>query len=463
MSNDGLNNPLENTEGADAPQANPHAHDERYSMDPAQQSLADALRITYRILQLVMILLLVLFLASGFQSIGSSERGVKLTFGKITRSEIAPGSVWNWPYPVGEILHVTTSQRSLNLQSTFFPLLTADQESRSREQLAFNKPSLQPGYDGSLITADGNIAHTRWQIAYRVKSPAMYLSQINEQDITMIVSAAVSQGVVRAAAEIELDALLKQVASADGENASSVSILSSRVRSIAQSTLDAVESGIVIDEVILTEKTAPFAVLSTFNDVTTAASRAGQEREAADQFRQTALNEAAGLAHAALLERIDDYERATELGDDELAEQVLEQINRIFDGEPVVVDGVEVTVSGDVTTIINNAKQYRTTAVSSARSASTSFKAKLESYRNNPRVFLVNEYREAYEAFIANNGAEIEILPAGTDLSLILNRDPQIGEDLERERNARQAETTIAERNAEVRAAQQQRQEESNQ
>lgn len=279
----------------------------------------------------------------------------------------------------------------------------------------------------------------------------------------MIVSAAVSQGVVRSTAEIELDELLKQVATTDGENSSSVSILSSRVRSIAQSTLDSIEAGIVIDEVILTEKTAPFAVLSTFNDVTTAASRAGQEREAADQYRQTALNEAAGLAHSALLDRIDEYERATELGDDVLAERVLEQINRIFDGEPVMIDGVEVTVSGDVTTIINEAKQYRTTAVSSARTASTSFKAKLESYRNNPRVFLINEYREAFQAFIENNAAEIELLPEGSDLSLVLNRDPKIAEDLERERNSRQAEATIAQRNADVREAQRQRQEDGNQ
>ena len=41
----------------------------REAMDPANQSLADALRLSFRILQLVILVLVVLFLASGFRTV----------------------------------------------------------------------------------------------------------------------------------------------------------------------------------------------------------------------------------------------------------------------------------------------------------------------------------------------------------------------------------------------------------
>jgi hypothetical protein len=49
------------------------------SLDPATKSLADALRITYRLLQASMVVLIGLYVLSGFQSVKESERGIRLT------------------------------------------------------------------------------------------------------------------------------------------------------------------------------------------------------------------------------------------------------------------------------------------------------------------------------------------------------------------------------------------------
>ncbi|MCB9837920.1 MAG: hypothetical protein H6813_01145 [Phycisphaeraceae bacterium] len=425
----------------------PAPEPDRYSMDPAQQSLADALRITYRLLQVVMLLLVALFLGSGFQTIGASERGVKLAFGRISSSDVTPGSVWNWPYPVGEVVRVSTAQQVVNVWESFFPRLTPDLEKRPREQLANLKPTLKPGTDGSLITADGNIAHTRWEVAYRIDRVTEYIDNIYQPDEKRIVRAAVERGVVRAVAELEIDGLLKQVASVEEGGAGSTGALSTRVRSIAQETLDAARSGIQIEEVILTDKMAPLPVYKTFSEVTAASSRAAQQREKAAEFRLHTLNQAAGLANGVLLSAINEYERASELGEPDRAEQILARIHTIIDGETVTDEsGREVSVSGDVTSIINEAKQYRSTVIAEARSAATTFQAKLASYRENPEVFLANERRMAWEAFLANSLAEIAILPPGTGLSILLNRDPDIIKELERERGARQADQTLQER-----------------
>ena len=50
----------------------------REAMDPANQSLADALRLSYRVLQFVILALLALFLVSGFQRVDESQSANQL-------------------------------------------------------------------------------------------------------------------------------------------------------------------------------------------------------------------------------------------------------------------------------------------------------------------------------------------------------------------------------------------------
>src|SRR5215470_16874631 len=53
----------------------------RDAMDPANQSLADALRLSFRVLQIVMLVLVVLFLASGFRTVKEGQSGVATVWG----------------------------------------------------------------------------------------------------------------------------------------------------------------------------------------------------------------------------------------------------------------------------------------------------------------------------------------------------------------------------------------------
>jgi hypothetical protein len=51
-------------------------------MDPANQSLAEALKISFRIVQLAMVVLAALFVFSGFQTVEENEKGIRVTLGK---------------------------------------------------------------------------------------------------------------------------------------------------------------------------------------------------------------------------------------------------------------------------------------------------------------------------------------------------------------------------------------------
>ena len=55
----------------------------RDAMDPANQSLGEALRLSYRVLQLGILALVATFLLSGFQTVQDGSAGVKTLFGAI--------------------------------------------------------------------------------------------------------------------------------------------------------------------------------------------------------------------------------------------------------------------------------------------------------------------------------------------------------------------------------------------
>ena len=55
----------------------------REAMDPANKSLADALQLSFRVLQFVIAVLLILFLFSGFKTIGNNESGIATVWGKV--------------------------------------------------------------------------------------------------------------------------------------------------------------------------------------------------------------------------------------------------------------------------------------------------------------------------------------------------------------------------------------------
>src|SRR5262245_23354980 len=67
------------------------APDTSAMLDPANQSLADALGMMLRLVQLAMVVLIGLYLFSGLQSVQEGQRGVRLLFGKVEDSNLEPG------------------------------------------------------------------------------------------------------------------------------------------------------------------------------------------------------------------------------------------------------------------------------------------------------------------------------------------------------------------------------------
>lgn len=408
----------------------------RARMDAANQSLADALKITYFFLQIGMIVLVLLFALSGIQRVNEGERGISVRMGKTTRSNIESGAVFTWPYPIGELIRVGAGAVEIPMARDFMPTrpgAMSDDELLNADFNGFNSSGrLNPGADSMILTADQNIAHAQFRVNYHREDHREYVQNIRPQDEEWVVRLNVRRAIVHTMAETTIDDLLKASAETIGE----------QIREKAQRSLDGLESGITIDRVVLVRKTPPLYLSDRFASVQSAAQNAGKEREDALLQREQMLNEVAGRASGVLIDMINEYERLTELGDTPQAETLLSKIDAVMMGEQTEWNGEDTLslVSGEVSEILKNAQAQASSRVSRAIADLEQFRAKQSQFEANPTLMIARDWSSAMAEFLNKDFVLTMYLPEGRDAELIINPDQDWEEErvrLERREEAR--------------------------
>jgi modulator of FtsH protease HflK len=416
-------------------------------MDSANQSLADALKITYGLLKVAMVVLIVLFLVSGVQSIKEGERGISVRFGKQVRTNLEPGFQWSFPYPIGEIVRVGEGAVEMAVAKEFMPNIPgsqSDEEALTIDIERFNDSStLNPAQDGSNITSDFNIAHTQWSVNYRRANHSLFVSNMLPEQERLVMKAVVQRAVVHVIAEVNIDDLLKNSSEA----------ISGRVRTMAQQSLDDLESGITIDRIVLVRKNAALSLRSKFNSVQTAAQTAGKAREDALLFRDQMLNEVAGRGSDVLISQINEFERLIELGQLDEAEVQLAKIDAILEGSPVEIDGetVESLVSGEISELLTLAESLASNRVSQSIAQLEFFRSKLLQYEANPTLMIARDWNSAMGEFLEKDFVSTMVLPEGVSAELVINRDPDIAREIDRMKKRREAQETVDQRREDMR------------
>tara|TARA_R110002072_G_scaffold150953_1_gene299675 strand:- start:15301 stop:16779 length:1479 start_codon:yes stop_codon:yes gene_type:complete len=414
-------------------------------MDTAHQSLADALRITYGLLQVGMVVLLILFVFSGFQKVNEGERGISVFLGKPAQTNIEPGAHLTWPYPIGELITVTGGAEELELAGEFMPS-TSSPPSLSTSLTSFGSlAQLNPASSFSVITADQNIAHAQWKVNYHRSDHLSNQQNIYPQAEGLMIRQAIRRGVVQTIAEIDIDDLLKK----------SAETIAAKVRQVAQDSLDQLDAGITIDRVVLVRKTPPLYLLDQFASVQSAAQNAGKLREDALLSRDQLLNDVAGRAAGVLIDLIDQYERHIELKEDEQAVAVLAQIDSVLAGEEIDYNGQSTLglVSGEVSEILIQAKAQSSSRISQAIADLSNFQAKQAQYDANPSLMIARDWSLAMGDFLGKDFVETMYLPEGVDLELMVNRDPEISRELDKRRREKEAIESYELRNKSFREA----------
>src|SRR5213593_2219551 len=127
--------------------------------DAGTQALADALHGSFAIVKVIMIGLVVVFLFSGFFTVGTQERAVILRLGVpvggCDGKLFNPGPHWAFPPPIDEVVKIPVGQVQSVESSIGWYATTAAGEAAKQEPPPLE--SLNPAREGYLLTADENI------------------------------------------------------------------------------------------------------------------------------------------------------------------------------------------------------------------------------------------------------------------------------------------------------------------
>jgi modulator of FtsH protease HflK len=207
-------------------------------LDAGSRALSEALRSSFAIVKFVMAILALVFLASGFFTVGPEQRAIILRFGK-PRGEgqgalLGPGLHWSFPYPIDECVKVSITGIQQVRSTAGWYAVTPVQEAAHTEPPA--GPSLNPQVDGFVITADNNIIHARATLSYRISDPIRYVFEF--VNASNAVQSALDDALLYTAAHFTVDDILTR------ERLSFQEALRKRVTDLATSQ----DLGVVVEQ-----------------------------------------------------------------------------------------------------------------------------------------------------------------------------------------------------------------------
>ena len=458
--------------------------------DPANRSLAEALRISFGILKIVVIVLLILLLVvGGYREVKDGQVAIKLRFGApqgewlgqgaerhFAVEVLKPGPHFALPEPIDRLIIVPTKEQSLTIESrklrvmnpqtggeqtivdTGFWFEMRDEDATKKlEEITPRGAGLTPGRDGSLITADHNIVHGKWKINYRIEDAAAFARHVGSTDITESLRRA--EDLVRQSAEC---AIVHVVAQTSVEDFVGSNVDSGAIRELTNARLASVPSGIIVNEVLLQGNTPPLKVLDAFNAVNQAQSEKAKQIEEAGKEAEQTLTETAGRANRALMLVIDYYEQAVRerdawrmaLGRDALnallAERtVAEALEPLASDERMatsrfgrIIDELsDARVGGAVSERIKQAEADRRNLKAVVQSEYNAFRAQYEKFAGDPQLERIVRQRLWQDTVqeVFRNAREVFYLPRdASELYIVLGSNPEIRRMSESEASRKQ-------------------------
>ena len=268
----------------------PHEHPAPAPMmpdDAGSQALAEALRSSFAIVKVAMVLMVVAFFSSGFFTVGPSEKAVILRFGRPVgggqKALLGAGLHWSFPYPIDEVVKIPITEIQKVTSTTGWYATTPEQELSGQEPPAGQ--SLNPAVDGYVITADRNIIHTRATLNYHIDEPIKYIFDFASASNS--IQNALDNALLFTAARFNVDDILTRDVAGFRD-------------AVLERVSDMVESehlGVVIDNCQV-QSIAPRQLKDVFAQVTIARQNQSKQINDANTYRDKTSLAAAGRASA---------------------------------------------------------------------------------------------------------------------------------------------------------------------
>ena len=406
-------------------------------LDPAQQSMADALRVSFGFLKIIMIIVVISYFFSGFFTVKNNHVAVKLRFGKrvgqpIT-AEQSSGLNFALPYPFEKVISVPNTPQQISMNQAFWYDMSKHMSRDGKKEMAHGMiPShgpLDPRKDGSLLTKDMNLMHLKCQVSFKIgykvggsveKIDAQLLDDYleNVKDLKSageIVAATVEQSIILQASKVTASDLKKGSAA-----------LQQEILSGAQKSLNRINAGIGISSVTLTQVEFPVDVNLDLDKVTSANAESAKIIEKAKENRNKRLIGTAGAGHKVLLALLDRYDIEASKPNNQKTLDALDAELDIAFSKRLLKDtnGQKVKIEGEVYKMMVEAESFRSTILQETNSKVTKFNYLLDKYLKSPELFKSKSREEMYQLLLSHEKIEKTYLPEG-QIYLELSRDPE--------------------------------------
>lgn len=214
--------PHEHVHGPDCGHDHDHDHDHHHephdhpqptpemNEDAGTEALSGALRSSFAIVKVLMAGLLVVFLFSGFFSVGTQEKAIILRFGKPVGDGdgklYGPGPHWAFPPPIDEVVKIPVGQIQTVTATVGWYATSAAAEAAGNEPPPGD--ALNPVRDSYLITGDANIVHVRATLRYRIAEPGLRYT-LALASASNVVQNAFNNALIYAAARYKIDDIIR--------------------------------------------------------------------------------------------------------------------------------------------------------------------------------------------------------------------------------------------------------------
>ena len=401
--------------------------------DPARESLVSALQTSFGILRIVMVVLIVLYLASGFFRVNPGQKGLVSRLGELRTHTAANGTQtpifepdWYWllPDPFDTKILVDGQIQSVAITTFMFDHPEAA-TSKDLSQIVQRSQKLTPGVDGAMLTGDLNLSHGRWEVQYHIDDAAAFVRNVGMDTE--------SRERMRPPVNVLLErltetAVIREVAGRTVEEVTRHALDSVRqgVKSRLQNALDELDTGIMVDAVVA-YTIEPGAVRPAFLDVVKAMSQQERSRREAQEAETDILNQAAGSQYQPILDAITAYGDAQTRGADE---KELTTLLAKIDSE---LELAEKLGAGQVAVRLSVAKSRADQINEQLRREYENFSNYRDQYKAQPRITMLSLWVQMRREILSNRQNEIFFVPDSDDIEILINRDPQRQLELEEE------------------------------
>ena len=227
------------------------------------------------VLGVAVIVLLAVWLASGFYIVNPGEHGVIQRFGKWTHTKAEEGLGYHFPFPIETVQKVNVTElRKMEIGQTV-------QRTSSRSSASKNGAAAD---ESLMLTSDRNIVELQMDLQWNIKSAEDYIFNIKDPDHTI---KKVTESAIReVVGQTDMFPIIT----------SGRAILANKTKEIIQRNLDEYKSGVNILQVLIQKAEVHPEVQNAFQDVQSAKQDAEDTENQAQAYREDIIPKARGEA-----------------------------------------------------------------------------------------------------------------------------------------------------------------------